>query len=576
MSIQELRSAALTEEPVDDTIDRKRYGRITRFFARMILHFIMWDLIGGRVFLLRSRVRSNRTERYRQLARQFRDLAIDMGGVMIKLGQFLSARIDVLPIEIIEELRGLQDAVPPVDQAAIRTVIERELGNPTTTFAQLESQPLAAASLGQTHRAWLKAEDGSGERGDSVVVKVQRPDIEMVVRTDLAALRVVARWLMHYRPIRARANVPALMEEFAITLWEELDYRSEVENAERFAKIFDEYTGLYVPRFYRDYCTDHILVIENVESLKVTDLGALRDAGIDTHQVADRLLDVYFQQVFEESYFHADPHPGNIFIRPRADIEHAEEEPTPFDLIFIDFGMMGRIPEEVNDLLQTMLVSITTRNARGLTDAFTKLGFFLPSADLDRITEAQEQILDQIWGRGLLDLAQPDMQEVKDLSRQFKDVLFDFPFQIPQNFIYLGRALGILSGLSSLLNPEINPWGYIEQYGQRVAQSKRIQSASFAALGEMFTEYAQLPAQAKRMLDSAEKGELKLQFKPDKATSRQLDRLERRTRQVNSTLLATATVISGTILYVTGEPSLGTGFWGISGVLILWSMWRGR
>jgi predicted unusual protein kinase regulating ubiquinone biosynthesis (AarF/ABC1/UbiB family) len=203
-------------------IDRGRYRKILWFFGRVVLHLVWWDLIVGRVF--KKRVRGSRPSRFRRMSRSFRELAIEMGGVQIKLGQFLSSRVDVLPPEVTEELAGLQDEVPPVSFSEISAVLRDELGDPSDHFAFLDPTPLAAASLGQAHRARLH---GSNGHQPEVVVKVQRPGIAVIVQTDLAALRVVARWAMRYRPIRKRADVPALMDEFAETLWEELDYDLE-------------------------------------------------------------------------------------------------------------------------------------------------------------------------------------------------------------------------------------------------------------------------------------------------------------------------------------------------------------
>lgn len=555
------------------SIDRRRYSRITWFFTRVILHVILRDVLGTRLFFLRGRIQRTRPARMRHISRNFRYLAADMGGVMIKLGQFLSARVDVLPLEITEELRGLQDEVPPVPRQQITDAIEREWHNPNLIFFEIEEEPMAAASLGQTHRAWLRTQ--AGRRGDAVVIKVQRPNIERLVNTDLAALRRVSRWVMKYRPIRLRANIPALMEEFAITLWEELDYQQEIENAHQFEQLFTDYEGVVVPIYYRRHCSDRVLVMENVEALKVTDLDGLRAHGIDTAEIADRLLDVYFKQVFEAAYFHADPHPGNIFIRPRPDRTRANQ-PTAFDLIFIDYGMMGRLPDKTTELLQTVLISVTTRDTARYIDAVNQLGFFLPDTDLDRISEAHEQILNQVWGRDLQDLARPDMEEVREMTQRFKDILYEFPFQVPQNFIYLGRALGILSGLSSMLNPTINPWVYVERFGSQLLRNRRLELLGWGQLVEMVRSVAQFPLQVSRVLDSAEKGTLRLHFKPDRATQRQLDRLEQRTRQINLTLLTTATLLSGTLLYLSENITLSYTFWGITATLTLWSLIRYR
>jgi len=289
-------------------VDQRRYRRILWFFGGVIGHFIVLDLLIGRLLFIGGRVRASRPVRLQQMARRFRALAIDMGGVMIKLGQFLSARVDVLPAEITAELAGLQDEVPPVPFPAIMAALQTELGDVTSRFAEIEERPLAAASLGQAHRATLRGDVQGGAQ--KVVVKVQRPGIEAVVRTDLAALRVVARWVMRYKPIRRRANVPALMEEFARTLWEELDYRAEAANAERFARIFAGEADVAVPKIYHEHSTGRVLTLENVEGIRINDVAAMPAVGIQPTIVAERLLDVYFKQVFQEGFFHADPHPG--------------------------------------------------------------------------------------------------------------------------------------------------------------------------------------------------------------------------------------------------------------------------
>ncbi len=549
-----------------ESIDRLRYLRLTSFFAGVIAQIIFWDLLIGRIWIVGPIVKSRRSLRFRRIARRFRFLSVRMGGVMIKLGQFLSARVDVLPPEIIEELIGLQDEVPPVPLDEIKRVLQNELGDPLRIFVRWEDQPMAAASLGQTHRAWLRSMAEPIE-GQPVVVKVQRPDIERLVRTDLTALQRVSGWIMKYRPIRRRANVPALLDEFGATLWEELDYRLEVQNAERFADIFDDGDGVYVPEFFTRYCTNRVLTMENVEGLKLTEPEGIAAVGIDPKQIADRLLDIYFKQVFEASFFHADPHPGNLFLRTRPDRPRLAGEPMPFDIIFIDFGMMGHIPDKTNELLQKALISVTTRNAQGLTDAYADLGFFLPDADLDRITFAQEKVLDQIWGRDLMDLSNPDMAEVVELGSEFRDLLFDFPFQIPQNFIYLGRALGILSGLSAMLNPEINPWYYVEKFGRKLVLRQSLRQVGLETILKTIREYAAVPLQAKRVLDNLERGKLKLNVAPDNQMQRQLNRLEKRTRQINSTLVAVALLLSGTVLYVGDSAELGISFWVAAGLI---------
>ena len=532
-------------------IDQLRYRRILRFFAGVIANIIWWDLMMGRVPVARQRVVSSRPQRLRQIARDFRGLAIEMGGVMIKLGQFLSSRVDVLPIEVTQELQGLQDEVPPADSEQVFALLREQLGDLNRRFVNIERQPLAAASLGQVYRARLRPA-GAAEVV-RVVVKVQRPGIEDLVRTDLAALRVVARWTMRYKPIRKRANVPALLEEFARTLWQELDYRAEADNAEQFAEIHADNPRIQIPRVYREHSTARVVVLEDVEALKIGDTAALAAAGIDTKDVAELLLEAYFKQIFVAEFFHADPHPGNLFVRPRPTAETASDAPPDFQLVFVDFGMAVRLPKAMGENLRKVLIGVTQRDSRQLVEAYRDLGFFLPGADVERINEAHEAILDQIYGRNLLDLTQPDPREIEAIGREFRDLLFDFPFQIPQDFIYLGRALGMISGLVSTLDPHINPWRQIERYGQQLLRGQSFQQfrdMRLAGVVELLRPFLDTPARIQRLLEEAEKGRLRVQLKSDRDAVRQQERLEKRVGQLAWSIISGAGILSATLIYL--------------------------
>lgn len=535
-----------------------RYLRILIFFGRVILHVIWWDLLVGRVPVVGTWARRTRPLRFRNWARKFRGLAIGMGGVMIKLGQFLSARVDVLPPEITEELQGLQDEVPAEDPAQMLTVAEKELGPLSARFSHIEETPLAAASLGQAHRAWLLPRNGTSDRGEAVVIKIQRPHIENIVRTDLSALRMVARWVMRYRPIRRRADVPALMDEFAVTLWEELDYDAEADNAERFATLYANNEQVYIPAVYRQHSTRRVIVLENVESIKITDVDGMTAAHIDPKEVAAVLLETYFMQIFKEGFFHADPHPGNLFVRPREDIPweprlDSDGNPIwgrPFWLIFVDFGMVGRVSDLIGENLSKLLISVTTRNAEQLTEAYNNLGFFLPGADLERITEAQAIVLDRIYGRNLLELARPDPDEMQELGEEFRDLLFDFPFQVPQDFIYLGRAMGMVSGLVSQLDDQINPWYFIEKFGQELIRGQEVRPFTLQTAVELIRPYLSTPGRIRRIIQDAERGRLRVQPVPDRETVRRQERLEKKLSQLSWSILGAAGMVSATLLYL--------------------------
>lgn len=538
-----------------------RFWRILLFFGWIIFVIVVLDIGLGRVPLLGGRIRAGRPRRIRLWSRRFRKLSLEMGGVMIKLGQFLSARVDVLPPEVTEELLGLQDEVPAENPWRMFAVLEDEIGAMGDHFAKVEERPLAAASLGQTHRAWLFPNNGQNELGDAVVIKIQRPNIDKIVQTDLSALRIVARWVMRYQPIRKRANVPALMEEFGETLWEELDYRAEVKNLHRLATIHESDPHIYIPAVYESLCSEKVIVMENVESFKINEVDAIRAAGIDPKEVADVLLSTYFKQVFKEGFFHADPHPGNLFIKPRTDIPW---EPRydgagnlkldrQFWLIFVDFGMVGRIAPAQKEQLRKIVVSIAQQDARSLTEAYDQLGFFLPDADLERIIEAQTEILGRIYGRNLLDLARPDPAEIKEIGEQFYDLLFDFPLQIPQDFIYLGRAVGIVSGLVTLLDEEVNPWYFIERFGQDLLAeevARQVDQFDLNRAVELVKPYLDTPRRLQRIIVDAENGRLRVQSAPDRATVIRQERLEKRIGQLSWSILGAAGMISATLLFL--------------------------
>ncbi|MBX3010341.1 MAG: AarF/ABC1/UbiB kinase family protein [Caldilineaceae bacterium] len=574
----------ITDPPTADLAiaDRRRYRRILRFFAGIIFHFIIIDLFVGRLPWLGPRIRTGRPARLRRMAQHFRSLAVEMGGVLIKLGQFLSSRVDVLPADITEELAGLQDEVPPVPFPAIMAVLQQELGDITAHFVDFETTPLAAASLGQAHRAHLRNADpalretatpAAPAAPINVVVKVQRPQIEAVVRTDLAALRVVARWVMRYKPLGRRANVPALMEEFARTLWEELDYRAEAANAERFAALFADEADVAVPQVYHAHSTGRVLTLENVEGIRIDNVAAMNAAGIVPTAVAERLLDIYFKQVFQAGFFHADPHPGNLFVRPLPQLAAAPSTaPTPFQIVFIDFGMMGNIQALMGENLRRLLLAVAKRDAHTLTQIYQDMGFFLPGADLERITEAQAAVLGRIWGRSLQEMARPSRAEIQELGSEFKDLLRTFPFQVPQDFIYLGRAVGMLSGLTSQLHPGVNLWRQMEKYALEIVGDQRMNLLDPKLLLEEARSLLGVPAQVRRLIQLAESGKLQVHVTDDGNTLRRLEQLERRVSRLNTTVVASALLLAGTLLYGQGSSFPAFLFWGIAGLLFITSV----
>ncbi|MEZ4670087.1 MAG: AarF/UbiB family protein [Anaerolineae bacterium] len=558
-----------------------------KLFARILLwYYFMPKIIG------QDRVDAGSTNRFVQYAREFRVFAIHMGGVMIKLGQFISTREDVLPEEITRELAGLQDEVPSVPNDKIRTVIEHELGPIAARYKYFAPDPIAAASLGQVYRAQLL-------NGDKVVVKVQRPGIREIVYTDLAALRIVARVANQFNFIRRRADARALAEEFGRVLLEEVSYIHEAKCAARFSQMFKDDLGIYIPDIYPEHSTDSILTIEDVTTIKINDYAALEAAGVSRKAVAKRLMDCYLKQVFEERFFHADPHPGNLFVYPLPQDKASANGSRPFYLIFVDFGMVGSLSPKLSAGLINTLISIVKRDPEGLVKSYAELGFLMPDADMERITEATKATFDQFWGLSMTDIKNVSYSEAAALGSEFNDLLYAMPFQVPQDFIYLGRAMGILSGMATSLDPNFNPWSELAPYAQKMlAQTLREGSASAGTnalgfpvlqslfngnapqtlleLGRMFVNRAiTVPQQLDNVLTQLDRGELKVMVTPTPAYRNQLQKLQSQGKRTTRATLFAAFLISSTMLYTSGSFALAALGFATSGAMLLSLWWAG-
>jgi predicted unusual protein kinase regulating ubiquinone biosynthesis (AarF/ABC1/UbiB family) len=554
------------------SILRRRYWRILFFFARVISSFIGWDVILPRLGM-RSLSNRTRPERYRRIAGRFRLLAIAMGGVMIKVGQFLSTRLDVLPAEIIDELSGLQDEVPAEPMEAICALAEEELGVPVAQkFASFDETPLAAASFGQVHRACLLPGDAENAGFEKVVVKIQRPDIEQLVETDLSALKVVGGWLQRYRPIRKRANVPALVEELSTTVRAEIDYLAEGRNAETFAANFRDDARVHVPRVVWSNTTRRVLVLEDVFAIKITDYEAISAAGIERKEVAERLLATYLKQIFEDGFFHADPHPGNLFVSPL-------EEPNPdgstcWRLTFVDFGMVGRMPENLFSGLRELVIAVGLRDSARLVRSYQTLGILLPGANTRLIEEASQQVFDRFWGMDMSELRNLNQDELVAFTMQFRELLFEMPFQLPENLLFLGRAVSILSGMCTGLQPDFNVWAQVAPFTTRLAAEEGTSRWNLLldGAGEFLKILVGLPGRTDRVLGRMERGELNIQVPQ---VSFQIGRLERSLNRLTGAILFLALLLSGAVLYASNEV-LGLGLMGASIVAFLYSLFMSR
>ena len=451
-----------------------RFSQILRFLrvSRLLL-WTIWVIYRERRRVIRARERGNYDVQpdiavLVQVLVAFRQTAIKLGVLMIKLGQFLSSRADLLPEQALAILSSLQDEVPPAPFNHVVSVIESELGKPVEQiFSTLERKCTAAASLGQVHKAVLAS------NGATVAVKVQRPNIEQLVRMDLSTLKFVIWVINRFVKTNGFIDLMGFYTEFKRTVYEEIDYVTEATNAKRFQEMFKDDPTIYIPSIYDDYTSRRTLVLEWVDGIKINDYAALEAAHIDRLEVAKRTVNTYFYQFFIAGFFHADPHPGNIFVltEEKARVQRKAALPAQMQentvtsktmatdpligpvIAFVDFGMVGSLNKSMKKSMKDLFLSFITRDSHSLVNALKRLGFIGEGANMPAIERGMSLMMEEYYGMTLGEARDLEMPEV---ARDVENLLYGQPFQIPAQFAFTGRAISTLVGVSTGLAPEFN------------------------------------------------------------------------------------------------------------------------
>lgn len=531
-------------------LSRRRTRQIMVLFYRMAARFWLGERVRARPGTEPEERERGRLAMWAELGELYRGHAEAMGGLLIKAGQILSARSDLFPPEFTRPLAGLQDTVPAVPFEAIREVVEGEFGRPIhEVYAAFHPEPLAAASLGQVHRAVLP--DGS-----AVVVKVLRPGVEDLIRADLEAFRRIVRFLLRWTRFARGFDLAGLYYESLRVLLRELDLRDEARHTERFAHMFAGDPRVAIPEVYPDFTRRRVLTLAYMPGLKVTDEAGLMAAGIDRTEVAALMVNAFFRQVLGEGFFHADPHPGNVLVQPGP------------RLVLLDFGMVGQLTPRHRAAFKRLAIAFMSRDPDALIAGLDELAVLRDGADRPALARALAWIFEQQAQADLFSLRPEDFLAI---AGDLRKLLYSQAFQFPSDIAFLGRGGSTAFAVARGLDPSGNFIKHIEAAAREHLQARRETTES---LREAAESLGRLPARFDRILTGLER-----LGAPGAGGGRGLGSgglLPGRPRPVRGVWPAagfTAGLVGMAVLQAAGRPEAA--WYGLlAAACLLWGVWR--
>lgn len=418
-------------------------------------------------------------EEYRLLGRWLRIRLHELGPTFIKIGQTLSTRADLVPLPALIELSSLQEEVEPFDADVAMATLERELGAPPAElFARFNPNPIAAASLSQAYEAVLRD-------GRNVVVKVQRPHLTQLITRDVQTLGAIADEVMTYPKLSRHTDWPGVIEEFARTTFEEVDYIREGRNADRFRHNHRSNENIYIPRIIWRLTGRRVLTIEFVGGARVSDSEAIDKLGLDRAELTEIGANFYLKQLLEDGFFHADPHPGNMRIMPDGRIG------------IFDFGMVGRISPTLKQNMINAFMHVIKREYSSLVDDFVEMGFLKEDVDREALAAELTPIVESRFAEGLTKV------RFRQVVFDFSDLVYRYPFRLPSEFTYIMRALLTLEGVALGINPDFNFVDAALPFAQRLMFKEAGSTVRAALLKEVFAEGRFQPHKAISLFKSA-------------------------------------------------------------------------
>jgi ubiquinone biosynthesis protein len=473
----------------------------------------------------------------------------ELGPTYIKLGQILSTRPDLIPLEFIQELSKLQDHVPPFPFEQVRKVIDSELGRPLEDlFDQLDEEPLASASIGQVHRAALKD-------GESVAVKFQRPGIRKIIEVDLEIMLHLATLAERHIEELALHRPIKIVEEFARTLEKEIDYQIEASNMERAARHFLDDPHVYIPKVFRETTTSRVLTTEFIDGIKISNIEALEAAGLDRRIITARGADLVLKQIFEHGFFHADPHPGNIFALPNNVI------------CLIDFGIAGVVDRQTRDDFVDLIDSIVNRNEIRASQVLLKLTSWEEEPDRRRLEREVADFMGRHLYKPLKDI------ELGKLLHQLLELATRFRLRIPPDLFLMMKALGTVEGVGQMLDPEFDMIARATPFIARVKlerfEPQRIADDVFDLASQLFLFLRQFPKELLDLAQMIRRRKLSLQIE-HRGFDTMLATHDRISNRLSFSILIAALIIGSALIVISETPPLVYGI-SLIGILLFFA-----
>lgn len=451
----------------------------------------------------------------------------ELGTTFIKFAQIASNRPDLLSEDLIEELTKLQDSAQGIPYKEIESVLKSELPRSLDDFlVHIDEQPIATASIAQVHRATLLG-------GKEVVLKIQRPNIQKNILADIAIMKSLVRSLERFSPKYKSYNLMELIKMFEVSIIDELDFKLEAKNQEEFGRMFSSRIEVAVPKIYKELCTSNVICMEFVDGYKITNLEKLKELKITGRYIAETGINLYFEQVFDFGFFHADPHPGNIFVNKKGQI------------VFLDYGMMGTITDEDKILFSDILLSLHDKDVHGLKKAILK---FAPNLSDELQRELEYDIINIIRNYSNTTIEDIDGNEV---MKGLNSIFYHYKIKIPASLLLLIKALIIVEGVGLKLYPDYNIIENIAPYVRRLLEKKYNPSSLRRDLMRNIQEtsilFNQLPSDLKDILEKIRTGKFHMEFehKGLEATNNNLDVIANR---ISFTLIIVALLLSASIV----------------------------